>query len=376
MTGVPFEFQAGDAIGYHGEAKWVLNLIEADSFQEYLDFIGNGYSDMGFSLFLTSIYYVFGPLIIIPRLFNALFGAWSCLLIYDLTKRNFGEKTARISAVLTMLLPNLIYYTGLHLKETLMLLIVIAFINLADKLLRSPQLNFKSILTLLVLGGSLFFFRTVLAVSIIFAFAGSIFLISNNFSNVGKKIATGVIFLALGSIFLATSLLQEVNKYIDQSDNNLESQMQHFSSRVSGNKLAKYGSKSIFMPLMLIAPFPTFVDTGQENLMMLSGAYYTRNVFAFFVFIALILFYKRKLFRKHILIVLFVFTYLIILASSGFALSERFHLPALPFLVILAAYGITQMNKKNKKYFTPYLLFVSLLIIGWNWFKLAGRDLI
>jgi hypothetical protein len=60
---------------------------------------------------------------------------------------------------------------------------------------------------------------------------------------------------------------------------------------------------------------------------------------------------------------------------SGFALSERFHLPAVPFLLILASYGINKFNKSTKRYYITYLLVVSVLIIAWNWFKLAGRGL-
>ena len=127
---------------------------------------------------------------------------------------------------------------------------------------------------------------------------------------------------------------------------------------------------------MLFAPFPTLVNTKQDNLMMLSGAFYTRNVYAFFVLIALIMMYRRRLLRNHVLIISFLLSYLAVLASSGFALSRRFHLPVIPFLLVFAGYGITQMNNKNIKYYVPYLIVISLSIIGWNWFKLAGRGLI
>ena len=127
---------------------------------------------------------------------------------------------------------------------------------------------------------------------------------------------------------------------------------------------------------MLFAPFPTLVNTQQENLMMLSGAFYTRNVYVFFVLIALIMMYRRRMLRNHVLIISFLLSYMAVLASSGFALSGRFHLPAIPFLLVFAGYGITQMNNKNIKYYVPYLIVISLVIIGWNWFKLAGRGMI
>ena len=144
--------------------------------------------------------------------------------------------------------------------------------------------------------------------------------------------------------------------------------------REGANKLAHYGSRGVFLPVMLIAPFPTLVYIyDQPNTMMLGGAYFTRNVYAFFVFIALWVLYRRKQLTQHVLLLSVIFSYVFVLASSGFALSERFHLPLVPFLLILAAHGISQMNRKNTRYYIPYLVLVGALIIGWNWFKLAGR---
>ena len=73
---------------------------------------------------------------------------------------------------------------------------------------------------------------------------------------------------------------------------------------------------------------------------------------------------------------MFTLAYLAILARSPYALSERFHMPVVPFLIILSAYGISQIDLKNKKFFIPYLVIIGLIIIGWNWFKLAGRGVI
>jgi ABC-type dipeptide/oligopeptide/nickel transport system permease subunit len=61
---------------------------------------------------------------------------------------------------------------------------------------------------------------------------------------------------------------------------------------------------------------------------------------------------------------------------SKFAIVERFHMPALPLFIILAAFGIAKINKKNIKYFQLYLVVIIIVIVGWNWFKLVGRGLI
>lgn len=375
MTGQPYEFEAADSLAYNDLGIHVSDMIlngEFNLFDKlwYLDI-----SDRGFPIYLGIIYTLFFKSILIARLFNALLGAWSCVLIYDFTRRNFNEQAARIAGIMMMLVPNLIYYCGLHLKETVMVFLVIAFINLSDKLLRAKHIKFTDIVLLVITGSSIFLFRTVLAGCIILSLLTTMLIISQRISGWGKRIFIGFWIFIAGNMLYSTALKEETYMYIEQRAFNQKSQMQHFSSRVGGNRLAKYGKRGIFIPVMLFAPFPTLVNTHQENLMMLSGAFYTRNVYAFFVIIALIMMLKQRMIRDHVLIISFLFSYLAVLSSSGFALSERFHLPIVPFLLVLASYGITQMNNKNIKYYVPYLIVISLIIIGWNWFKLAGRGM-
>jgi hypothetical protein len=128
---------------------------------------------------------------------------------------------------------------------------------------------------------------------------------------------------------------------------------------------------------MLIAPFPTLVNIEtQRNAMMINGSVFTRNIYVFFVIIAFIMLYKQKLITKHIMLISILLSYLVILSMSGYALSERFHMPALPFLIIFAGYGVTRITRQNIKYYIPYLIIISIIIIFWNWFKLAGRGAI
>ncbi len=374
MTGVPFEFEAADATGYYFEAGWLASLIKGGRFDTYLNYIGTNYSDMGYPLYLGILWFIFGDSILIPRLIKAILSAATCVLIYKIARNNFGDPVGRIAGILSMLLPNLIYYCGLHVKETEMVLLVVLFAYYADKVINSKELHPIDVLLLFVSGASMFLFRTVLAISLIASLGLAIFLLSKRVSGRGRRIVLFIMILLVGIAIVSTPLGEIVYGYIEASDQNLTSQMDNFSQRESGNRLAKYGSRSIFLPFMLIAPFPTLVNTAQYNSMMLGGAFFTRNVYAFFVFIAIIVMYKRRLLRRYSLLLGLVTTYLFVLASSGFALSERFHLPIVPFLLILASYGISQMNLKNKKYYIPYLMLVMLIVIGWNWFKLAGRS--
>lgn len=375
-TGRPFEFDTGDAMGYHGEGVWLSGLISHGMFDVYLAYIGTNYSDMGYPLYLGVIYYVLGDGILLIRIFKAFLGAGTCFFVYKLARNNFGESTGRIAGVLAMLLPNLIYYCGLHVKEVEMVFLSTACIYVGDIVLRSQRMIFKNIVLLMALGASLFLFRTVLAVTVVVSFAFAILIISKKISGTNKKIALILLMGLVGFVISSGSLSESIGEYIEASDQNLTSQMDNFSTREGGNALAKYGSKGIFLPLMLVAPLPTLLDTGQTNAMMISGAIFTRNVYSFFVFIALIFLMRNRLWRQHTLILLVLFLYLFILASSGFALSERFHMPIVPLLIVLTALGISKMNIANRKYFIPYLMLVAIIIIGWNWFKMAGRGMV
>lgn len=378
LSGDPFEFEAGDSKGYHGEALWLLGLVQDGKWEQYKLYIGKNYSDMGYPIYLALIYSVVGESVLIPRLIKALLGSYICLFTYKIARNNFGEGAGRIAGIMAMLVPNLIYYCGLHLKETEMVFLVVSFMYLADKVIRSHRLTLSTIALMGLIGASLFFFRTVLAGCLIASVVVAALFTSHRVSALGKRL--GLVAMLIGGIlFLSTTPLAEnMNEYIEKSEYNISRQMQNFAvhrKKGEANKLAQYGSRSVFLPFMLLAPFPTLVYIAdQPNTMMMAGAYFTRNVYAFFIFMALVALYKRKKLREHVLLLSFTASYIFVLASSGFALSERFHLPLIPFLLTFAAYGVSQMNQQNKKYYVPYLVLVCAVVIGWNWFKIAGRS--
>ena len=377
-TGRPFEFKAGDSIDYHNIGNWIANALKEGRLIAFLSDSRFPLSDKGFPIWVSLIYLMTFRSIVAVRIMNALLSAWMIIFIYKLSKRNFGEKAARLSAIFSMLLPNFIYYTGLHIKETLMVFLVVAFMERADLMVRSVRNHIQLIIQVIIIGASLFLFRTPLAVTAWFALISALLLSDNRLIQASRKVVyvswiiIAVLFLFSGQIF------SEISETLNERKTNQEYSMSDIAKREGGNNLAKYGSTIVFIPLMLPSPIPTIVDIpNQENTLMLNGAFFTRNVYIFFVVLALAMIVKRKMIRQHILVLIFTFSYLLVLANSGFALSERFHLPAVPFLLILAGYGVTQITKRNARYYyIPYLIFISVVILGWNWFKLKGRGII
>lgn len=376
MTGQPFEFEAADAVGYHEEAIWLISLLADDKLPVYLAYTKGNYSDMGYVAYLTAIYSVVGTNIFIVRLLKALFSAFTCVLIYKLASRNFGENAGKIAGILALLSPNLIYYCGLHVKETEMVFLTVFFLERADLLIREKRLVPMVLIATLLLGFSLFFFRTVLGATAMASLMMGFLLFSRSGKKVGmvRKVMFTVTILVIG-VFLAGGRIEaEMTRYWGDRDTNQEKSMGSRARGPEGNKLATYGATAVFAPIILIAPFPTLVNIDtQQNQMLLNGGYYTRNIYVFFLLIGLVALWKKKKLREHLLPIGFLFSYLAVLALSKFALSERFHLPILPVIIILAAYGVTQIDRKNVKYYIPYLGLVALIILAWNVFKIAGR---
>ena len=373
QTGIPFEFDAGDSRFYHD----IASITAKEGLDKINDVMGEvGIPDRGFPVYLSIIYTFFDDYVIIPRIINAILSAWTCLLVYKLGSRNFGEKTGRIAGILTMLAPMMIYFTGLHLKETVMIFILMVFMERADLVLRDKRIKISDLIILTLLGGSLFFFRTVLFFSVLFAVFSTILLSSRGSSFFIKRMVIGIWILVVLWMFFSAQIKGELD-YLTGNIDIQETNLQWRAVREGGNRLATYGSSLLFAPFMLIAPFPTLVNIEtQQEIMMLSGAYFIKNILAFFVITALIIIIKNREYRKYMFILSFLLIYLAILTKSSFSLSGRFHLPLFPFYMILAAYGITNIHSFGKKYYIPYILLIALIIIGWNWFKLAGRGII
>lgn len=375
MTGQPFEFSAADSHMYHIVAGDLANR----GFAYYESAMwGLGLSDRGYPTYLGVVYMLTGHSIFIARFIKAVLSAFTCVLIYKLTSRSFGESIGRMAGVFSMLMPNLIYYCGLHLKEVEMVFLIVAFIERADFAMRSFKLTFMQIAIPILLAISLFFFRTVLGAAALFAFITA--LIFSSMATMKKGVSRFVLIIWVMTAivyFMGGRIATEVEEVWAERSVNQEQSLQWRAQREGGNELAKYASSAVFAPMIMVIPFPTVVDIpNQENQQLIHGGNFVKNVLAFFVMFALFWVVYNKKWRDHLLIVAFTLSYLMIIAFSAFAHSERFHLPALPFLLILAAYGVSVQTNKTKKYYVMYLAFLLVVIIAWSWFKLAGRGMV
>ena len=373
-TGIPFEFSAGDSLWYYEES--IGNRDSSiSSIWNYLFIDTTTVSDSGYVFYLSLLSKIFGDNILYPRLINACFSAATVVLLYKLAKRNIGEEGGRIAAIFACFMPNLIFYNGLHLKESLMLFLIVAYLERADKLLRSKKYSIVSIILPAFLALTLFTFRTVLGAAAVFAFVTA--LVFTNTSVIGNKKRFMLISWGVLAAFTLTggTIVNEVDGYLEDRETNVENK--RITQTAKGNQWAKYATGTVMAPMMFVLPFPTMVDVDEQyNQQMISGGNYVRNFLGGFVLIAVFsALFITKNWRNLSFIGSFVFAYLGIVSVSGFSNSERFLLPGLPCLLIMAAYGVTLLNAKNYKFIKIWYWIVPVMAVAWAYFKLGSRGL-
>lgn len=373
-TGMPFEFSGGDSIWYYEETMGNVHANLRDVW-DYLFIHTDSISDSGYVFYLSLLSKLTGESILLPRLVNSIFNAATPVLIYFLAKRNIGEEVGRMAAIFACFMPNFIFYCGTHLKEPFMIFLMVAYLERADYLLRSKKYNVFTIALPVLLAISLFSFRTVLGAAAVFSFVTA--LVFTNTSVIGKAKRYMLIGWGLLAVFTVTggTILNESEGLWEQREDNQLAKRSVQTAR--GNQWAKYATGTVMAPMMFVLPFPTMVDVDEQyNQQMLSGGNYVRNFLGGFVLIALFsALFITKNWRNLSLIGSFVIAYLGIISTSGFANSERFLLPGLPVLLIMAAYGVTLLNAKNYKFIKIWYWVVPVMAFAWAFFKLGSRGL-
>lgn len=376
----PFMFNAADSEGYHDAAEWMANSIREGNSKSFFDwlFAGGGVSDAGYTLYLGSIYLLTGNSILVARIIKAIWSSLLCVLIYKLGSRNFGESVGRMAGIFVLLEPHFIIYSGLHLKETEMIFLLVFFLERADNLLRSRSFRVGTILPVFLLAISLFFFRTVLGVAAVFAFAMALLLSSQKVANLGKRWLLLIVFVLGAGLFVGGRIMSEIETVWEGRHTNQELR---YGSIKRSQSLAKYATKGVLAPMIFTIPFPTMVETpGQENHRMLHAGNVVKNVLSLFCILALILLIFDKSpttgWRNNVLLGAYLIAYIAIIVQSAFAHVDRFHLPAYIIELLFAAYGVSQMPRiKYKQLYTYWCVAMFVAWVAWAWYKLSGRGL-
>lgn len=395
--GDAFGFENADAVFYDEAGRdladgWRgMKLATAwNRAQEYADI-----SDLGYATYVGLIYALTGNSILIVRIIKCVWSALTCVLIYRLARRNFGEEVARMAAIFCMLWPNFWYYCGVHLKEVEMVFLGTLFVEQADDMLKSKNFSAWKIIIVLLISGALFTIRTPLAVVTILCLLFSIVMSSAKVVSWGKRIIVGVLAISLIGLTMGNRIQEEAAGLLETAQSDTQQKTMEWRSRrvdAGGhhNTFAKYAGAAVFAPLIFSIPFPTMTlaNAEQNAQMLLNGGNFVKNILSFFTILSMFILLFSGRWRRHLVPLSFMLGYLVVLVMSVFAHSERFHQPAMPMEMMFAAYGISLVlqnvpiyksignARKYKQWFTIWLVIMFVVAMGWNWFKLAGRGMV
>ena len=386
-TGTAFSIDAGDELFYDEIGHNGASLMRDGNFAIYnpmVKYAGTvAFSDMGYPIYLSILYYIFFDSILIARIIKAILGAWTAVLVYKVATRNFGESTGRMAGIFCMLMPNLIYYCSFQLKEVEMVFLAMLFVERADWLLRQPKLKAMQTVAVMLIPVALFMIRTALAATLVAAFFCALLLTTGRVSGFGKRaVLIVVVGIFAATMFLtSTSIGTEVRQMIETGGSGQQANMEWRSTRegAMSQQFAKYAGAAVFAPMIFTIPFPTMNDiSGQENQMMIHGGNFVKNIVSYFTIMALLILLVTGNWRKHVLPLAVLCGYLFVLVFSNFAQSERFHQPILPLTLMFAALGVSLIkeNPWMKRYFNYWCVLMFIAAVAWNWFKLAGRGMI
>lgn len=375
MTGRPNMYHAGDELFYI-EMSSVLREVHG-SFSEFNRLLHEyriGFSDSGYCWWVAIEGLLMGTHVLPARLVKCVISAFSCVLLYNLAKRNFGEYAGRIAAVFYMLLPSTWYYCGITLKECEMTFMVILFVERADLAFRSRKISIQNLLLPALLVLAMFTFRTALASVMMASLVVGLVLSSGKQLELWKKILYSIALALWMFLTIGVEITQEAQQLWEGREENQSIGYDARLNRLENNSIRQYATASVFAPLIFTIPFSSMVSIpNQESQMMLNGTNFIKNVLSGLTIFALVIMLLNGSWRQHVLSIAVTVGYLGVLVFSTFAHSERFHFPVVAFELMFAAYGITLLRNKHKRWITIWLVFMCVAVVLWNWIKLLGR---
>lgn len=385
----------GNNLGNTADTEWYMNFgkilsqwLSGDlrvGISDVLERNDSAIDDVGYPMWLGIVYFIVGKDndVFIPFVLKCILGAYCAVSIYRIAKRHFGDGTARMAAIFVAINPNMIYWCGNMFKEAEMVFLCCLAVELLDKAVTSGQrLTLKALLPGILVGFSLFFFRSALGLMVFLAMFAHIVMASGKVMSFGKKILAGILVTVTLLVGMGENLRSQTEYMINAAQSNAQQENMEWRSRRQdgSNSFAKYASAAVFAPLIFTIPFPTFnaAQEGQLLQIQLAGGSYIKNVLSFFVIMVMFMLLISGDWRRHVFILAYTVGYLAILAISSFAQSGRFHMPIWPMLLLFAAYGIqiAKTNIKLRRWYNIALMIEVVACVAWNWFKLKGRGMI
>ena len=377
QTGVSFEYQAADSWMYHHTATYLSRLVRDGQAGEAFRLLRGhtmGFSDQGYLLYLTTLYTCFDNNILGPRLLKALMSAYTCVAIYKLSSRSLGERTGRLAAVMAVFLPQLIHYTGTYMKEAELVFLATLALERMDYLIRSRRFTFWNILVPILLTALTFGFRTIVGMALLASFVAYIAFCPKELLSRKARLITLGITAGVVLLFLFTPIGWEMLIIFKVNFHTSDVLVERYQQM--GLQYAEYAHYKYMAPGAFTLPLTNLVEVANENQKMMNGTYFVKNYLAFFAMWCFVVAIRQKRCRDFSLIGTFTLLYVLMIAFSFAFNSERYHQPALPGMLIMAAFAMTRFKRKDFAFFYSYDVLLLAAIVAWNYIKLAAQRLI
>lgn len=322
---------------------------------------------------------------------NVIMGAITPIFMYHIARRHFGEDVGRMTAIFCMLNPNMIWWCSSLMKETQMVFFTCWFLDRMDAVLMRGKVSVMEVVPVAFIGMYVFLYRAALGILLFMAFFAALIFMSHRVVSMGKKISAGVLVVVVLLLGFGEQMAEQAQKLQSQATGDRQKEnMEWRAERDHGNVFAEYAGKAVFAPLIFTIPFPTLTYTheGQIPIMEVAGGNLIKNIMSFLVILCMFALLLTGEWRQHVFLIAYLIGYLIILAFSVYAQSGRFHMPAIPFEMMFAAYCI-KMIQQNRRITsaagckTTYLRWYSYWCVAcvaftifWQWFKLKGQGII
>jgi hypothetical protein len=388
ITGTEFDVEAIDALAYDEAARETAASVQVGSFSpaSFIVSVGGNFDDSGYVIFLTLIYSIFNNSVIAARIVQAIFSALIDVLVYKVSKEIFDEKTGKLASIITAIFQPLLLYTSIHMKEILMLYFLFLFIYECIRLFKNRTNIVVSVIIIIFSLLALFSFRAVLGLAALVSVFGYI-MIS------GKRIFTFrkfIILLLVGTIvyFLSVNLVilkdtVEKSKRIIGVKTETSGSLGGVSQDAylsSGQSFAKYAGAGVFMVQSIVLPYPSMVKTNivfynQTLQWYFAGGLLIWVFLTYYAYVGIYYSIKNK-FREASILIFLIGIYTASLISSMYITSIRYNIVKVVLLIPFVASGIILSNKKIRKNFIRYAILIVVIVLLWNFIKVAGRGLI
>jgi len=373
-----------DTVFYDSFARYLANYYKSGLFNaDVKSFLEFEFDDKGYIFILSFVYFLFDNLLF-AKIVQGLFDTFSVLLIYKIARKIYNEQIARIAGILSSVFLPFIVISSLHTKEVYMTFFLLLSIYYTIKI-NNHQYNFKNFLVLFLSIIALFSMRLILGIIVLISILYYLF-VNQNRSYFAKIILPIIIlftfFGTLKYINADDQIMEKLGGYLGY-ENSEEIMIGGRSAEEierGGQGYAKYASYLLLLPQVIITPYPSIVRTNIKmyNTTMqwfFAGGLFIWSYLSFFAFIGIYQTLKFN-FKKTSIVTIILSLYILVVVYSFYITSIRFNIPKLVLLIFFTAVGINHKFINKNKYFLIYVIFISIIILSWNYIKLAGRGMV